>query len=135
MHPCEQVSSGLQATVIKFIYEASLVSLQEIIIFFIYLTRLEACVSLHLYIFFCFFIQGSVLNFFLTKSVEEKIGLTWVLWGGAFLCLFGFFAALLTSCLDTYGVRKQGQVYKEIHSTVDSPLYNKVAGTGQIISL
>ncbi|XP_033628310.1 major facilitator superfamily domain-containing protein 1-like [Asterias rubens] len=52
---------------------------------------------------------GSVLNFFLTKSVEEKIGLTWVLWGGAFLCLFGFFAALLTSCLDTYGVRKQGQ--------------------------
>ena len=57
-----------------------------------------------------FYPQGSVLNFFLTKSVEEHIGLSWTLWGGAFLCLLGFVAAILTSVLDIVGVKQLGQV-------------------------
>ncbi|XP_038059082.1 major facilitator superfamily domain-containing protein 1-like [Patiria miniata] len=52
---------------------------------------------------------GSVLNFFLTKSIEDKVGLNWVLWGGAFLCALGFVAAIVTSGLDIYGVRQLGQ--------------------------
>ena len=57
-----------------------------------------------------FYPQGSVLNFFLTKNVEERIGLSWTLWGGAFLCLLGFVAAILTSVLDIAGVKQLGQV-------------------------
>ncbi|XP_022086175.1 major facilitator superfamily domain-containing protein 1-like isoform X3 [Acanthaster planci] len=52
---------------------------------------------------------GSVLNFLLTKSIEDKVGLTWVLWGGAFLCALGFTSAIVTSILDIYGVRQLGQ--------------------------
>ncbi|XP_072026984.1 lysosomal dipeptide transporter MFSD1-like [Amphiura filiformis] len=53
--------------------------------------------------------SGSVLNFFLTKTVEDRIGLSWTLWGGAFLCLLGFVAAILTSVLDVVGVKQLGQ--------------------------
>ncbi|XP_022086177.1 major facilitator superfamily domain-containing protein 1-like [Acanthaster planci] len=52
---------------------------------------------------------GSILNFFLTKSIEDKVGLTWVLWGGAFLCALGVASAIVTSILDIYGVRQLGQ--------------------------
>ena len=57
-----------------------------------------------------FITQGSVLNFFLTKTVEDRIGLTWTLWGGAMLCLLGFLAAIVVSTLDTVGIRQLGQV-------------------------
>lgn len=53
--------------------------------------------------------SGSVLNFFLTKTVEDRIGLTWTLWGGAMLCLLGFLAAIVVSTLDTVGIRQLGQ--------------------------
>lgn len=51
---------------------------------------------------------GSVLNFFFTKEVEDSMGLMWTLWGGAVLCLTGFIAAIVTSILDTTGVKQLG---------------------------
>lgn len=49
---------------------------------------------------------GSVLNFFLTEHFEEKYGLQWTLWGGAILCGFGVFCAVITSSLDVIGLRQ-----------------------------
>ncbi|XP_078657665.1 lysosomal dipeptide transporter MFSD1-like [Branchiostoma floridae x Branchiostoma belcheri] len=52
---------------------------------------------------------GSVLNFFVTESFEEKFGLDWTLWGGAVLCGLGFVSAAIVSALDVVGVRNLGQ--------------------------
>ncbi|XP_063962507.1 major facilitator superfamily domain-containing protein 1-like isoform X1 [Lytechinus pictus] len=51
---------------------------------------------------------GSVLNFFFTKEFEDTMGLMWTLWGGAVLCLTGFIAAIVTSIMDTSGVKQLG---------------------------
>lgn len=56
----------------------------------------------------CFSRLGSVLNFFLTQSFQEKYGLLVTLWGGAFLCLLGFISAILVSFLDKWGVQQLG---------------------------
>ncbi|XP_015215360.2 lysosomal dipeptide transporter MFSD1 [Lepisosteus oculatus] len=51
---------------------------------------------------------GSVLNFFFTQRVEAHFGLQWTLWGGTFLCVLGFLAAITVSTLDKVGMRQLG---------------------------
>jgi len=52
---------------------------------------------------------GSVLNFFLTESFEEKYGLQWTLWGGAILCGLGVVCAVVASCLDVTGIKQMNK--------------------------
>lgn len=51
---------------------------------------------------------GSVLNFFLTHSFENRFGIQWTLWGGTFLCVLGFFSAITVSTLDKVGMKQLG---------------------------
>jgi len=51
---------------------------------------------------------GSVLNFFFTESLYEKLHMTGTLWLGAGLCGFGFVSALIVISLDKYGTRQLG---------------------------
>ncbi|XP_023674954.1 lysosomal dipeptide transporter MFSD1 [Paramormyrops kingsleyae] len=51
---------------------------------------------------------GSVLNFFCTQRFESEYGMQWTLWGGTFLCVLGFLAAIAVSALDKVGMRQLG---------------------------
>ncbi|MBN3301839.1 MFSD1 protein, partial [Amia calva] len=51
---------------------------------------------------------GSVLNFLLTQRVEAQYGIQWTLWGGTFLCVLGFLAAIMVSTLDKVGMKQLG---------------------------
>lgn len=51
---------------------------------------------------------GSVLNFFLTESFEQKYVILITLWGGAALCGLGFISAIIVSVMDKYGIRRLG---------------------------
>ncbi|XP_014663317.1 PREDICTED: major facilitator superfamily domain-containing protein 1-like isoform X1 [Priapulus caudatus] len=51
---------------------------------------------------------GSVLNFLLTESFEERFGLQLTLWAGSVLCGVGFVSALIVSVLDKGGVKQLG---------------------------
>ncbi|XP_068616264.1 lysosomal dipeptide transporter MFSD1-like, partial [Brachionichthys hirsutus] len=50
---------------------------------------------------------GSVLNFFLTQSFEEKYHMQWTLWGGALLCGLSFVAAIIVIKLDNLRLKLQ----------------------------
>ena len=83
---------------------------------------------------------GSVANFFITPTISERyshlqlhifksqqitfsdlpllrFSLSCALWVGVALCVIGFFAAVVVTSMDSYGVRKLGQsdVIKEQH--------------------
>ncbi|KAJ7377280.1 hypothetical protein OS493_030091 [Desmophyllum pertusum] len=60
---------------------------------------------------------GSVLNFFLTESFQEKYGLQWTLWLGAILCGVGVLCAVIASSLDTIGLK---QLNKKIEMEMES---------------
>ncbi|KAG2455571.1 major facilitator superfamily domain-containing protein 1 isoform X1 [Polypterus senegalus] len=49
---------------------------------------------------------GSVLNFLLTQHFEAHFGIQWTLWGGTFLCIMGFLAAITVSSLDKVGMQQ-----------------------------
>ncbi|XP_072416186.1 lysosomal dipeptide transporter MFSD1 [Chiloscyllium punctatum] len=51
---------------------------------------------------------GSVLNFFLTPSIERNFGIQWTLWGGMLLCVLSFFSAIIVSVLDKVGTKQLG---------------------------
>ncbi|XP_065649290.1 major facilitator superfamily domain-containing protein 1 isoform X2 [Hydra vulgaris] len=49
---------------------------------------------------------GSVFNFLFTESFAVNQGLKWTLWGGSFLCVFGWFSAIIIFILDRNGQRQ-----------------------------
>ncbi|XP_065649291.1 major facilitator superfamily domain-containing protein 1 isoform X4 [Hydra vulgaris] len=49
---------------------------------------------------------GSVFNFLFTESFAMKWGLNWTLWGGSFLCVIGWFSAIIIFILDRSGQRQ-----------------------------
>lgn len=75
---------------------------------------------------------GSVVNFLITQSFEERYGMQWTLWGGrsltwpllyfyshpvqynfvccvgVLLCMFGFIIAIVVAILDHIGMKKMG---------------------------
>ncbi|XP_043567999.1 major facilitator superfamily domain-containing protein 1 isoform X3 [Chiloscyllium plagiosum] len=51
---------------------------------------------------------GSVLNFFLTPSIDRNFGIQWTLWGGMLLCVLSFFSAIIVSVLDKVGTKQLG---------------------------
>lgn len=52
---------------------------------------------------------GSILNFLLTKDFAKQYGLKWTLWGGVFLCVGGFMAAIVLYFLDRNGMKQIAQ--------------------------
>uniref|UniRef100_A0A3Q3VM17 Lysosomal dipeptide transporter MFSD1 n=1 Tax=Mola mola TaxID=94237 RepID=A0A3Q3VM17_MOLML len=51
---------------------------------------------------------GSVLNFFITNTFEERYGMQWTLWGGVLLCVMGFIITIIVGCMDKTGMRRLG---------------------------